>query len=363
MGAGEAQVDFGFADFYLNGVRTRLNVLVVSFPYSNIGLAQVFRGENAECVCQGLKDIFAYLGGVPTRLVFDNATGVGRKVADGMRTAELFGRFAAHYGFSFSFCNPESGHEKGNVENKVGHIRRNLLVPLPHVTSLASFNARFLDRCFNLGRDVRHWRKGEPQGQLFVEDEMAFLGLPAKEFSAVRYEHKKANKQGRIRLDGLHTYSTSPEHAGKTVIVEIGANTVRLFTERGTFIVEHKRAYGSVPTDSEEPASQLALLCTRPGAWRNSQVRADIEGSLRDHLDTLEAPDLKSALRCFRNQSAASGYGIALAAMQEAYQGTGRIDEASVAVAAARIAGGIVAYDEPVDLGVYDRALAGATAR
>ena len=42
---GEAQADFGEADFYLNGVRTRLFYLVVTFPFSNVGLAQVFRGQ------------------------------------------------------------------------------------------------------------------------------------------------------------------------------------------------------------------------------------------------------------------------------------------------------------------------------
>ena len=43
---GEAQADFGEADFYLNGVRTRLFYLVVTFPFSNVGLAQVFRGAD-----------------------------------------------------------------------------------------------------------------------------------------------------------------------------------------------------------------------------------------------------------------------------------------------------------------------------
>ena len=40
--------------------------------------------------------------------------------------------------------------------------------------------------------------------------------------------------------------------------------------------------------------------------------------------------------------------------MRLAYEATGRIDEASVAVSAARAATGIVTYDEPVDIGVYD---------
>ena len=82
---GFAQVDFGEADFNEDTDCVRRKYLTVSFPYSNDGYSQVFRGETAECVCQGLADIFNYIGGVPKLLVFDNATGVGRKVMDPQR--------------------------------------------------------------------------------------------------------------------------------------------------------------------------------------------------------------------------------------------------------------------------------------
>ena len=149
---GQAQADFGEADFYVSGVRTRLSFFVQSFPYSNVGLAQVFPGENAECVRQALKQIFEHVGGVPTRIVFDNAAGVGRRVCGGVRTAELIGRFAAHYGFAYSFCNPNSGHEKGSVENKVGFVRRNLLFPTPQLTNAEVFNRNLLARCMKSAR-------------------------------------------------------------------------------------------------------------------------------------------------------------------------------------------------------------------
>ena len=77
---GEAQADFGGAGFAIVGARRRMSFFALSFPFSNMGFAQVFPSENAECVCQALKQIFEYVGGVPTRIVFDNATGVGRRV-------------------------------------------------------------------------------------------------------------------------------------------------------------------------------------------------------------------------------------------------------------------------------------------
>ena len=92
---GECQVDFGQADFRVRGVVQRGHLLVVAFPHSNVGLAQVFWGETAECVCQGLRDVFEFLGGVPLRAVFDNATEVGRRVGAEIRASALFRRFAA----------------------------------------------------------------------------------------------------------------------------------------------------------------------------------------------------------------------------------------------------------------------------
>ena len=93
---GECQVDFREADFRVRGVVTRGRYLTVSFPHSNVGLAQVFWGETSECVCQGLRNVFEFVGGVPARAVFDNATEVGRRVCGEVRLSEMFRRFSAH---------------------------------------------------------------------------------------------------------------------------------------------------------------------------------------------------------------------------------------------------------------------------
>ena len=63
--AGEAQVDFGDCQFY---ERQRLydgKYLNLSFPFSNKGYLQVFKGENEQFLFEGLKTIFSHIGGVP----------------------------------------------------------------------------------------------------------------------------------------------------------------------------------------------------------------------------------------------------------------------------------------------------------
>ena len=52
--------------------------------------------------------------------------------------------FRSHYRFEAFYCQPgiEGAHEKGGVEGEVGYFRRNYLVPVPEVDSLAELNAR-----------------------------------------------------------------------------------------------------------------------------------------------------------------------------------------------------------------------------
>lgn len=259
---GEAQVDFGQADMYERGVLVREHYLVVCWPNSNVGLAQVFHGETAECVCRGLKNIFEYVKGVPRRLVFDNATGVGRKLCGTVRTSDLFGRFAAHYGFEYSFCNPDSGNEKGAVENKVGATRRDLFVPVPRFENLFDYNNGLLDRCMKRS-EKNHYLKGEPEVQLFMEDRIAMHPLPSSSFDVVTYTRMKTDKYGKVCLEGRHRYSTDPSLGCTDVVVGKAAFEIRIYASDGELIATHNRAYGEVPTDSSDPSAQLSLLCVK----------------------------------------------------------------------------------------------------
>lgn len=114
---GEAQADFGTADFYENGkLHHEAKYLVFSFPYSNGGFFQLNYGENMECLLEGLVSIFEHIGGVPTEIWFDNTRTIVTKIikGGGMSIMERFQRFCEHYRFKPLFMNPESGCEKGN---------------------------------------------------------------------------------------------------------------------------------------------------------------------------------------------------------------------------------------------------------
>lgn len=223
---GEAQANFGEVDVRFRGEVSRMRHFVLDFPYSNVGPSQLMPGENAECACQALRDIFEWLGGVPPRIVFDNAAGVGRRMFERVRLTRLFQSFQAHYGFEYVFCNAYAGHEKGGVESRVGAVRRKLFVPVPSVWSMPSFNIRLLERCLALG-DKDHYRKGGRETDLFAEDRKALLALPEARFDVAAWKRMKADKYGIVTVEGRHRYAAGPEHAGREPVVGLRAFEVR----------------------------------------------------------------------------------------------------------------------------------------
>ena len=353
---GYAQADFGEADFYEDNACVRRKYLAVSFPYSNDGFCQLFRGETAECVCEGLKAVFEYIGGIPRVIVFDNATGVGKRVMDKVHETELFSRFRAHYGFQARFCNPYAGYEKGNVENKVGTVRRNIFVPVPSYHDIEEYNKGLLGEHVKKAAEP-HYKKGVPISELFEEDKKHLAPLPAKPFNVCRYEYFKADGYGKVCIDGKHHYSTKPENSHKKVLAGIRAHYVDILEPGGTLLVRHRRLYGSSRTDSVDASTSLEMLSKNIGAWDNSMFRREAPDLIRDYIDGLPKAGRKSAVKLLSSLSKEYSYGVSLRAVETAI-GNNSVNKSDAAVLAARIAGyGIDTPPEPgPSLKEYDEA-------
>ena len=105
-------------------------------------------------------------------------------------------------------------------------------------------------------------------------------------------------------------------------------------------IAEFDRAYGDAPTRASDPLSQLALLCRKPGAWRNSEVRAALPPGLVASIDAMGKSDRRASLRVLRDVSAGCGYEATVRAMEALAGKPGSMNEADVALAASCVANG-----------------------
>jgi len=296
---GEAQADFGDAEFYENGKLCSGKYLNLSFPYSNRGYMQIFKGENQECLFEGLKTIFEHIGGVPGRIWFDNAsTMVAKVMKNGERNlTEDFIRFMEHYRFKAAFCNPDAGHEKGNVEGKVGYHRRNMLVPVPRFHALKDFNQELLNQC-QKDAQREHYRKNASIEHLHKADIQALLELPAKTFEACKYITIKTNGYGRFFLNsGMHEYSVSPKQANSQVLIKITAFDVIALDENHREIVRHERLYGDHKQQSMKWLPYLTHLSRYPGAIKYTGIYQMLPEPIQKYLEACTKSDKGKVLR------------------------------------------------------------------
>jgi transposase len=69
----EAQMDFGHAEIMLNGVPAKAAVFVMSPPYSDALFWCAFPKEYTEAFLEGRRRAFAFFGGTPRRISYDNS--------------------------------------------------------------------------------------------------------------------------------------------------------------------------------------------------------------------------------------------------------------------------------------------------
>ncbi len=319
---GEAQADFGFADFYENGkLHHEAKYLVLSFPFSNGGFLQLNYGENMECLLEGLAAMFEHIGGVPTEIWFDNTRTIVTKVikGGGRNVTERFQRFCEHYRIKAVFMNPESGWEKGNVENKVGYLRRNELVPVPRFDSLADENKYLLDRC-ELDMQREHYDDDSNRfiSELFQEDKARLLPLPSVPFDTALYTTATTDKYGKFTLDaGKHRYSASPAFCESCVNLKITSSNVIVMDKDMHEVVRHKRLYGE-DHERMDWLPYLTYIARKPRSLRNSGIYDMMPQTMQIYMDNCESKERGRVLKVLAELTERTGFTSAVNTVDEA---------------------------------------------
>jgi transposase len=146
---GHAQVDFGEAIGIIGGIERKIHFFAFDLPHSDACFVIAYPAETTEAFCDGHVRAFAFFGGVPKSILYDNSKlAVGRILGDGKRQrTRAFAELQSHYLFEDRFGRPGKGNDKGKVEGLVGYARRNFLVPIPVFESFEALNAHLLECC------------------------------------------------------------------------------------------------------------------------------------------------------------------------------------------------------------------------
>lgn len=258
----QAQVDWGRAKAYIQGRLTEVSLFCLRMKASLVPFVWAAPTEKLEAFLEGHKRAFEWLGGVPERLVYDNPKTAVTKILKGPHRQEhtVFSSLRAHYLFDSDFCNPASGNEKGTVENLVKFVRRNTLVPVPHVDSLDELNVKLLNWCEN----ERNTRIDE-----WLQEREGLRALPSVPFQCSRTNMVSTNRLLLFQVDRNY-YSVPVIYGNRNLRVEAFVDRIEVY-DASKLVTVHERSY-SRGEKIMKLEHYLPILKTKPRAAKNALV-------------------------------------------------------------------------------------------
>jgi transposase len=229
------QVDFGQAQVMIAGAVQKIFVFCLRAKYSKVPFAVAYPTEKLEAFLDGHTRGLEFFGGVFSEIWYDNPKTAVTKILCGPARIEHehFSRLRAHYFFDSSFCTPGEAHEKGSVENLVGYVRRNALVPASKpFASLEALNAHLLAFCER--ERTRH-------AAAWALEETALKPLPIHPFRAATSRPVSVSKTALVCIDH-NRYSVPAVHAGRILRAELYVDKVEIYAAE-ELVACHPRSY------------------------------------------------------------------------------------------------------------------------
>ena len=261
---GHAQCDFGEALVVIGGVERKAHCFVIDLSHSDGCFVKAYPAETTEAFLDGHVSAFAYLGGVPRSILYDNTRlAVAKILGDGRRQrTRAFTELQSHYLFEDRFGRPGKGNDKGKVEGLVGYVRRNFLVPVPSFESFDALNAYLERRCLER-MDAKLRGHMETIGQRMERDLDALLPLPPVAYDACEKQAGRVSSLSLVRYR-TNDYSVPVAYGYRDVLVRgyVDAVVIGCGSE---VIARHIRSYER-DDFVYDPIHYLPLLERKSGA-------------------------------------------------------------------------------------------------
>lgn len=266
--AGDAcQFDWSHEHVILGGVAQVVKLAHFRLSHSRQMFLAAYPRESQEMVFDAHNRAFAFFGGVPVRMIYDNPKTIVESIFSG-KDRQFNRRFlalASHYLFEPVACTPASGWEKGQVENQVGNVREWLFTPILRFDTLEDLNVWLETRCTELANRPHPTWKERPIAEVFAEEQprLRTITMP---FDGYFEQTLRVSSTCLVSYD-RNRYSVPAEHAGQRVSIRANANRIRVVAD-GKLIAEHTRHFGRERLILD-PWHYLSVLEKKPGALRN----------------------------------------------------------------------------------------------
>jgi len=261
------QFDWSQETVEIDGRELKIKVAHFRLAYSRKMFVVAYPRETQEMVMDAHNKAFAFFGGVPLQMVYDNLKTVVDTVFVGKERQfnRRFMALANHYLFEPVACTPAAGWEKGQVENQVGNVREWLFTPRAKFKDFNDLNRWLERRCEELSGRKHPTLSSRTIAACFLE-EQPLLRQITTPFAGYIEHLLKVSRTCLVRLD-RNNYSVPARWVGQTVSVRVTAYSLSIVAE-GETIAEHRRSFIRDEMVCN-PWHYLPVLEKKPGALRH----------------------------------------------------------------------------------------------
>jgi transposase len=148
------QFDWSQEVVELGGVEQVVRAAHFRLCYSRKMFVVAYLREAQEMLTDAHNKAFAFFGGVPLQMIYDNPKTIVDTVLTGKERKfnRRFMALANHYLFEPVACTPAAGWEKGQIENQAGNVREWLFTPRVKFQTLDDLNRWLAQRCHELSK-------------------------------------------------------------------------------------------------------------------------------------------------------------------------------------------------------------------
>ena len=239
----QLQADFGELWVPIGGLRTKVQICVLTLGYSRRQVVRVYRHQRQRHWLQALEEAFRFWGGIPEQVLVDNAKALITN--HNPRTGELvinpvFAAFARHWGFTPKACWPHRPQTKGKDERGVGYVKRSGIAG--HRFDTWGQMESHLEWWNREIAELRiHGTTGEQPLVRFQRDEArALLALNGKpSYLAEQEFSRRVAKDCCVQVEG-NWYSVPVALVGQNVTVQVRDQQV-VIRQAGRIVARHSR--------------------------------------------------------------------------------------------------------------------------
>ena len=180
-GPGEQmQIDFGEKRVCIGGTLVRVLLFVAVLSYSRRIFVRALLAQRQDDWREGLMGAFRHFGGLPQRLLIDNAGALVTGRDPETRTVHLhpgFAAFCRDVGVAVSACQPYRARTKGKTERGVGYVKHNALAGLDFA-SFAVLEGHLAHWCLEADERVHGTTHQRPRERFEAQEKAALRPLP-----------------------------------------------------------------------------------------------------------------------------------------------------------------------------------------